>query len=59
MVPVRPVVALFAATLNATVPLPDPLAPLVIVNQLVLLVAVHAQPVSAVTLVEPEPAADV
>jgi hypothetical protein len=39
-----------------TVPLPLPLAPLVIVSQLVsLLLAVHAHPVGPFTLVEPVP----
>jgi len=36
--------------------LPDPLAPAVTVIQLALLTAVHAQPVSAVTLALPVPA---
>ena len=45
-----------AATLNATVPLPLPLAPLVTVIQLVLLLtAVHAHPAGAVTAVDPVP----
>ena len=47
-----------ADTLNMTVPLPLPLAPLVIVSQLVsLLTAVHAHPFGTVTLVEPVPPA--
>jgi hypothetical protein len=48
----------FAVTLNAVVPLPLPLAPLVIVNHVVsLLDAVHAQPFGAVMFVEPVPPA--
>jgi len=43
-VPVRGELEVFAATLNVTVPLPFPLAPEVIVNQEVLLVAAHVQP---------------
>jgi hypothetical protein len=55
-VPVRCVVVAFAAALKLTVPLPLPDAPAVTVNQLVLLLtAVHAQPVCAVTLVDPVP----
>jgi hypothetical protein len=38
-----------AATVKATLPLPDPLAPEVMVIQLSLLAAVQAQPVPAVT----------
>jgi hypothetical protein len=48
-VPVRAVVEVLAATVIATVPLPLPLAPLVIVSHEALLVAVHAQPVRLVT----------
>ena len=45
-----------AAALNATVPLPLPLAPPVTVSHDVLLLTpVHAQPAGAVTLVEPVP----
>ena len=44
----------FAATVNPTVPLFVPLLPLVIVIQLALLVAVHAQPLDVVTAVEDE-----
>jgi hypothetical protein len=55
IVPVRELVALFAATLNATVPLPEPLAPLVIVIHDALLVAVHAQPLPLVMLNDPVP----
>ena len=42
----------FAATVNATDPLPLPLAPLVIVIQGVAVVAVHAHPVALVTLTD-------
>jgi len=52
IVPVRDVVAEFAATVNVTVPLPDPLAPPVIVIQVALLAAVHAQPLPLVTVNE-------
>ena len=51
----RAVVPVFAATLNATEPLPVPLAPLVIVTHVTGLVAVQAQPVAAVTLTVPVP----
>ena len=44
-----------AATENATVPLPVPLAPDVIVIHGALLVAVHAHPLVAVTVTEPVP----
>jgi hypothetical protein len=53
MVPVRWVVAVLAATLKVTVPLPDPVAVPVTVSQLALLVAVHVQPAAAVTLTDP------
>ena len=54
--PLRGVGFGFAAALNATVPGPLPLAPLVTVSQEVsLLTPVHAQPVGAVTVVEPVP----
>jgi hypothetical protein len=39
--------------------LPLPVAPAVMVTQLALLVAIHAQPVAAVTVTVPVPAADV
>ncbi len=54
IVPVRanPV---FAATVKFNAPLPLPGEPLVIVIQLALLVAVHAQPAVVVTLTEPAP----
>jgi len=59
-VPLREVPFGFAATLNATVPPPLPLAPLVTVNQPVLLLTpVHAQPANAVTVVDPVPPAAV
>jgi hypothetical protein len=42
-------VVVFAATLSATLPSPDPLAPAVTVIQAALLTAVQVQPVGAVT----------
>ena len=52
-VPVR-AAAVFAATLNATVPLPVPEAPLVTVNHAALALAVHAQVFAdAVTVTDP------
>lgn len=57
IVPVRCVVAVFAATLNVTVPLPEPLAPAVTTIQLALLDADHVQPSPALTANEPEPPA--
>ena len=54
-VPVRELVLLLAVALNATVPLPLPLAPPVTVNQDLLLTPVHAHPASDVTPVEPVP----
>ncbi len=51
----RELVALFAATLNVTVPLPDPLAPAVTMIQLTVLDADHAQPPVVVTVNEPVP----
>ena len=57
-VPVRELVLLLAAALNATVPLPLPLAPPVTVSQDVLLLTpVHAHPAGDVTPVEPVPPA--
>ena len=47
--PLRDVVAVLAATLIATVPLPEPLAPLVTVSHDAVLDALHAQPAGAVT----------
>jgi len=46
----------FAVTLNATEPLPWPLAPDVTVIQLALVLAVHTQPVPADTATVPVPA---
>ena len=51
----RLVVLVLAATLKATVPLPDPLAEPVKVIQATLFAAVHAQPAGAVTENEPVP----
>jgi hypothetical protein len=59
-VPVRELVLPLAVALNATVPLPLPLAPLVTVSHDVLLLTpVHAQPASVVTVVDPVPPAAV
>ena len=56
--PLRCVAFGFAAALNATVPVPLPLAPLVTVSHDVLLLTpVHAQPANVVTVVEPVPPA--
>ena len=56
--PLRAVPFGFAAALNATVPVPLPLAPLVTVSHDVLLLTpVHAQPASVVTVAEPVPPA--
>ena len=55
-VPVRALVVGLADALNATVPVPLPLAPLVTVNHDVLLLTpVHAHPAGAVTAVDPVP----
>jgi hypothetical protein len=54
MVPVRGLVAVFGAAVKVAVPLPDPL-PKVMVSQLESLLAVHAQPLAAVTLTLPVP----
>jgi hypothetical protein len=51
-VPVRAVVAGFAATLKEAVPFPEPLAPAVTVIHPTLLTAVHAQPATAVIVVD-------
>jgi hypothetical protein len=57
-VPVRGLVFGFTAALNATVPVPLPLAPLVTVNHDVsLLTPVHGHPAGAVIAVEPVPPA--
>ena len=58
-VPLRLEVDVFAATLKATLPGPEPDPPLVTVIQDVLLPAVHAQPAPAVTELAPEPPAAV
>jgi hypothetical protein len=55
-VPLRLEATVFAATSNVTEPLPDPLAPPVTVIHAALLVAVHAQPVAAATVLLPLPA---
>jgi hypothetical protein len=47
--------ALFAATVNATAPLPEPDAPLVTVIHDALEAAVHAQPPAVVTATDPLP----
>ena len=49
-VPLRDVDDVFAVAVTLTVPLPEPPAPLVTVNHDAPLVAVHVQPVAAVTL---------
>ena len=54
MVPVRELDDELAATVYATVPLPDPLAPLVMVIHEDTVVAVHATPAPAVTVTLPE-----
>ena len=54
-VPVRDVVAVFAAMLNVTLPFPVPAAPALTVIHVSLLTAVHAHPVGAVTVVLPVP----
>jgi hypothetical protein len=56
-VPVRCVVAVLAATLKETVPLPVSLAPAVTVIQELLLTAVHAHVLPAVTVALPVPPA--
>jgi hypothetical protein len=58
-VPDRLVVAVFAATLNETLPGPVPLAPLVTEIHEALLAAVQAQLAPAVTVLLPVPAAAV
>jgi hypothetical protein len=58
-VPLREVVAVFAAALIPTVPLPLPLAPEVTLSHVSLLAAVHAQPAPAVTPTLPVPPAAV
>jgi len=57
MVPTRLVELGLATNVNATVPLPLPLAPLVIVIHDAAVLAVHAQPVAVVTAIDvPVPA---
>ena len=58
-VAVRVAVVVFAAALNATGPVPLPLAPEVTVSHAALLVAVQPHPVGAVTVTEPAPPAAV
>ena len=58
-VPVRIDATVFAATLNVTEPLPDPVAPPVTVIHGALLTAVQLQPVAAVTALLPLAAASV
>jgi hypothetical protein len=53
IVPARGLVEGFAATLYPTVPLPDPVAPLVTVIHAALLVAVQLQPATDVTATVP------
>ena len=53
----RAEVEVFAAAVKLTVPLPEPLAPAVIVTHPALLAAVHEQPADAVTATLPEPPA--
>jgi hypothetical protein len=55
MVPVRELVVVFAAALKATVPVPEPLVPLVRVIQLAPLLAVHVHPAVAVSENDPVP----
>ena len=57
MLPLRPAVAVLAATEKITVPLPDPLAPAVTVIHPVPLTAVQPQPVPLLTVTEPVPLA--
>lgn len=52
-VPLRDVVLVFCVTLYVTLPFPVPLAPTPIVIHASLLVAVHPQPVPAVTVINP------
>ena len=58
-VPVRLEATVLGATLNPTVPLPDPVAPLITAIQLLLLTAVHVQPAAVATLLLPLPPAAV
>jgi hypothetical protein len=54
-VPVRGAVTVFAATVNVTLPEPDPVAPPVTLIHAALLLAVHEQPDPAVTTLLPDP----
>jgi len=54
-VPLRAVAPVCAATVNATLPAPDPAAPAVTVIHAALLVAVHVHPEAAVTVLLPDP----
>jgi hypothetical protein len=56
-VPLRPDVDAFAPMLNEAVPFPELFAPAVTVIHPVLLTVVHAHPVAAETVVDPEPPA--
>jgi hypothetical protein len=56
-VALRDAAVVFAGAVTATVPSPDPLAPLVMLSHVALLVAVHAQPAPAVTVTLPVPPA--
>jgi hypothetical protein len=55
MMPDRVLVAVFAATVKDTDPLPLPVASPEKLIQFVPVVAVHAQPLAAMTLKDPEP----
>jgi hypothetical protein len=55
-VPVRDVVAVFAATLKSTVPGPVRFAPFVNVRKALPLVALHVHPACVVTLIVPDAA---
>jgi hypothetical protein len=57
IVPVRLALPVFAATVNDTVPVPEPLAVPVTVIQLAVLAAVQAQPAIVVTVNDPVPPA--
>lgn len=56
-VPVRALVAVFAAMVNVTVPLAVPLAPVATISHGVVEVAAQEQPVAALTVTAPVPAA--
>ena len=56
-VAVRAVALVLAVALKVTVPEPVPLAPAVTVAHAAPLLAVHAQPLGAVTVTEPDPPA--